>query len=100
MVTLCRSPLGPLVLCAICVGALGGCGEWRTFPLSHPKTGETVVCLGNRGSLSDEDIERIHQCIDACKERGFVVDEPAALPPRVKGATPAKPPAIPVACQK
>jgi hypothetical protein len=83
----------------ISLGVLSGCGEWRTFPLSNPRTGEKVVCLGNRGALSSEDIERIHQCIDACRSKGFLPEDQATLPPRVKQVTPVKPPAIPLACQ-
>jgi hypothetical protein len=85
------------MLCALT--ALTGCSEWRTFPLRNPTTGAEAVCAIHWGTLSDEDIQRIHECVEACEAHGFRLQSPESVPPAAPPVKSAKPPSIPLACQ-
>jgi predicted RNA-binding Zn ribbon-like protein len=78
---------------------LAACSEWRTFPLKNSTTGAVAVCAIHWGQLSDEDTQRVRQCVEACKAHGFSPQSPSEIPPAVTPVLNAKPPSIPLACQ-
>jgi hypothetical protein len=79
--------------------ALAGCGEWRVFPMVNPETKATVACATDTGTLSDELIQRLHECIQACEAHGFVLQSPERVPPLRTTVESARPPSLPIACQ-
>jgi len=79
--------------------ALVGCDPWRQFKLKDPKTGAEAVCAVHRGTLSDEEVQRVRGCIDACTAKGFQVQSPAEVPAARPPVMSAKPASIPSACR-
>jgi len=92
-----KNLISALVLSGL--AALTGCSEWRTFPLKNPATGAEAVCATRWGTLSDEDVQRIHECIEACEAHGFRLQSPESVPPAVPPVKSAQPPSIPLACR-
>ena len=62
------------------LSALLSCSEWRTFVLKNPQTGAEAVCAVHWGSLTDEDVQRLRECIAACEARGFHPRSPEDVP--------------------
>jgi len=74
-------------LVVVIAALLSGCplvGEWDSVTLVNPTTGQSTRCIKDWGPhLPPEEIQRLHQCIDACVARGFQVVSPKSVPPAV-----------------
>ena len=80
------------------VVSLLGCDPWRQFALRNPDSGAEAVCAIHWGTLSDEDVQRVRECISACEAKGFKMTSTKDVPkarPRVNEAEPAS---VPPAC--
>jgi hypothetical protein len=109
MIPIYETMLSPIVRRALpCVvfviaAALSGCplvGEWDSIKLVNPTTGQTTGCIKDWGShLPPEEIQRLHQCIDACAAHGFQVVSPNSVPPAVPPVAPSRFSYIPSLCR-
>lgn len=84
----------------VALATLSSCSEWRTVVLKNAQTGARAVCAVHWGSLSDEDVQRLRECIAACEARGFYANSPKDVPPARSPVSSAKPPSVPSVCQK
>src|SRR5262245_27361117 len=82
-----------------CSVSISGClvGEWNSYALRNPNTGEEAACAVPWGGLSAEWNTRLYQCIAACHERGFEVVNPERLPEQ-RPPVEAAPASVPGAC--
>ena len=88
-----------VIAAALALLALASCGEWQTFALVNPASGAEAACSVPWGtSLPDVDIQRLHECVEACEARGFHLNNPESLPRPVPFVNSAPPPSIPQEC--
>lgn len=87
-------------LIAVTAALLVGCGEWTGVTLHRTGTRDRAVCLKDRGSrLPPAEIQSLRECIAACQARGFVLDDPADLPPAPEPLPPQRALLVPKACE-
>jgi hypothetical protein len=87
------------IAAVILLVGLSGCGEWKAYDLFNSAGSETACAVPWGQSLPAEDIQRLHQCVDACEAHGYHLKSSESLPPAVPLVVGAKPPSIPIECQ-
>ena len=78
--------------------SLLGCDPWRQFALRNPDTGAEAACAIHWGALSDEDVQRVRECISACEAKGFKLKSKKKVPEARPLVKVAKPASVPAAC--
>jgi len=66
--------------------------------MKNPSTRTEAVCAIHWGTLSDEDVQRVRECISACEAKGFKLKSTKDVPEARPLVNEAKPASVPPEC--